>query len=107
MSVCIPSYMLASGLIAGGMNWWQAVGTMLLGNLIVLVPMLLNGHPGIRYGIPSSVLARASFGVRGANVPAVLRAQVACGWLEIQTWIGGPWRTSAAAFGFASLPSGR
>jgi nucleobase:cation symporter-1, NCS1 family len=89
MSVCIPTYMLASGLIAGGMNWWQAVGTILLGNLIVLVPMLLNAHAGTKYGIPFPVFVRASFGVRGANVPAVLRALVACGWFGIQTWIGG------------------
>jgi len=89
MSVCIPTYMLASGLIAGGMNWWQAVGTILLGNLIVLVPMLLNAHAGARHGIPFPVLVRASFGVLGANVPAVLRALVACGWFGIQTWIGG------------------
>jgi NCS1 family nucleobase:cation symporter-1 len=89
MSVCIPTYMLASGLIAGGMNWWQAVGTILLGNLIVLVPMLLNAHAGTRYGIPFPVFVRASFGVRGANIPAVLRALVACGWFGIQTWIGG------------------
>jgi NCS1 family nucleobase:cation symporter-1 len=89
MSVCIPTYMLASGLIAGGMNWWQAVGTILLGNLIVLAPMLLNAHAGTKYGIPFPVLVRASFGVRGANLPAVLRALVACGWFGIQTWIGG------------------
>src|SRR5580692_4800500 len=89
MSVCIPTYMLASGLIAGGMSWWQAIGTILLGNLIVLIPMLLNAHAGAKYGIPFPVLVRASFGVRGANVPAVLRALVACGWFGIQTWIGG------------------
>jgi NCS1 family nucleobase:cation symporter-1 len=89
MSVCIPTYMLASGLIAGGMSWWQAIGTILLGNLIVLVPMLLNAHAGTKYGIPFPVFVRASFGVRGANVPAVLRALVACGWFGIQTWIGG------------------
>ncbi|MBL8222349.1 MAG: NCS1 family nucleobase:cation symporter-1, partial [Bryobacterales bacterium] len=89
MSVCIPTYMLASGLIAGGMSWWQAVGTILLGNLIVLGPMLLNAHAGTKYGIPFPVLVRASFGVRGANIPAVLRALVACGWFGIQTWIGG------------------
>jgi nucleobase:cation symporter-1, NCS1 family len=89
MSVCIPTYMLASGLIAGGMSWRQAIGTILIGNLIVLIPMLLNAHAGTRYGIPFPVFARASFGVRGANVPAVLRALVACGWFGIQTWIGG------------------
>jgi NCS1 family nucleobase:cation symporter-1 len=89
MSVCIPTYMLASGLIAGGMAWWQAIGTILLGNLIVLIPMLLNAHAGTKYGIPFPVFVRASFGVRGANVPAVLRALVACGWFGIQTWIGG------------------
>ena len=89
MSVCIPTYMLASGLIAGGMNWWEAVGTILLGNLIVLAPMLLNAHAGTKYGIPFPVLVRASFGVSGANIPAVLRALVACGWFGIQTWIGG------------------
>jgi NCS1 family nucleobase:cation symporter-1 len=89
MSVCIPTYMLASGLIAGGMNWRQAIGTILLGNLVVLVPMLLNAHAGTKYGIPFPVLVRASFGVLGANVPAILRALVACGWFGIQTWIGG------------------
>lgn len=89
MSVCIPTYMLASGLIAGGMNWWQAVGTILVGNLIVLGPMILNAHAGTKYGIPFPVLVRSSFGVKGANIPAVLRALVACGWFGIQTWIGG------------------
>jgi NCS1 family nucleobase:cation symporter-1 len=89
MSVCIPTYMLASGLIAGGMSWKQAIGTILLGNIIVLVPMILNAHAGAKYGIPFPVFVRASFGVRGANVPAVLRAAVACGWFGIQSWIGG------------------
>jgi NCS1 family nucleobase:cation symporter-1 len=89
MSVCIPTYMLASGLIAGGMSWKQAIGTILLGNIIVLIPMILNAHAGAKYGIPFPVLVRASFGVRGANVPAVLRALVACGWFGIQSWIGG------------------
>jgi NCS1 family nucleobase:cation symporter-1 len=81
--------MLASGLIAGGMSWKQAIGTILLGNLIVLAPMILNAHAGTKYGIPFPVYARAAFGVRGANVPALLRAIVACGWFGIQTWIGG------------------
>ena len=89
MSVCIPTYMLASGLIAGGMNWWQALMTISLGNVIVLVPMILNAHAGTKYGIPFPILARASFGVKGSNVPALLRAIVACGWFGIQTWIGG------------------
>jgi nucleobase:cation symporter-1, NCS1 family len=89
MSVNIPTYMLASGMIAGGMNWKQAIFTVFLGNLIVLIPMLLNAHAGARYGIPFPVFARSSFGVLGANVPAILRALVACGWFGIQTWIGG------------------
>jgi NCS1 family nucleobase:cation symporter-1 len=89
MSVCIPTYMLASGLIAGGMNWWQAIGTIFLGNMIVLAPMLLNAHACAKYGIPFPVFVRASFGVRGANLPAILRALVACGWFGIQCWIGG------------------
>src|SRR5437773_3809212 len=89
MSLCIPTYMLASSLIDGGMNWWQAILTIFLGNSIVLVPMILNGHAGAKYGIPFPVFARASFGVRGATVPAVLGAIVACGWFGIQTWIGG------------------
>ncbi len=89
MSVNILTYMLAASLIQGGMNWKQAVGTVFLGNTIVLIPMLLNSHPGARYGIPFPVLARASFGVLGANFAAVLRALVACGWFGIQTWIGG------------------
>jgi NCS1 family nucleobase:cation symporter-1 len=81
--------MLASGLIAGGMNWWQALLTIALGNVIVLIPMVLNAHAGTKYGIPFPVLARASFGTIGSNVPALLRAVVACGWFGIQTWIGG------------------
>jgi NCS1 family nucleobase:cation symporter-1 len=89
MSVNILTYMLAASLIQGGMNWKQAVATVFLGNTIVLVPMLLNSHPGARYGIPFPVLARASLGVLGANVAAALRALVACGWFGIQTWIGG------------------
>jgi NCS1 family nucleobase:cation symporter-1 len=89
MSLCIPTYMLASSFIAKGMNWWQAVLTMFIGNAIVLVPMILNGHAGTKYGIPFPVLARVSFGTKGANIPAMLRALVACGWFGIQTWIGG------------------
>jgi NCS1 family nucleobase:cation symporter-1 len=89
LSVCIPTYMLAASLVGGGMNWWQAILTIMLGNLIVCVPMVLIAHAGTRFGIPFPVLARASFGVRGSNVPAILRALVACGWFGIQTWIGG------------------
>ncbi len=89
MAVCIPSYMIAASLVQGGMNWWQAMLTVFLGNAIVLVPMLLNGHVGVKYGIPFPVFARASFGIRGSNIPAMLRAIVACGWFGIQCWIGG------------------
>lgn len=89
MAVCIPTYTLAGSMIKQGMSWWQAVLTVLLGNCIVLVPMILNGHPGAKYGIPFPVLMRASFGTRGANIPALARALVACGWFGIQTWIGG------------------
>jgi NCS1 family nucleobase:cation symporter-1 len=111
MSACIPTYMLASSLIGGGMNWWQAIMTIFLGNLIVLVPMILNAHAGTRYGIPFPVFCRASFGTWGANIPALLRAFVACGWFGIQTWIGGNaiykilavfWPSLAAA----DMPSG-
>jgi NCS1 family nucleobase:cation symporter-1 len=89
MSVNIPTYMLASAMIAGGMNWKQAILTVFLGNVLVLVPMLLNAHAGAEYGIPFPIFARSAFGVLGANVPAILRALVACGWFGIQTWIGG------------------
>src|SRR5882724_2640977 len=89
MSMEVTTYMLASSLIAGGMNWKQALVTILLGNLIVLVPMILNAHAGTKYGIPFPVFVRASFGVRGANIPALLRAIVACGWFGIQSWLGG------------------
>ncbi len=89
MAACIPTYMLASSLIGEGMNWWQAILTIFLANLIVLAPMLLNAHAGAKYGIPFPVYCRAAFGVLGANIPAMLRALVACGWFGIQTWIGG------------------
>jgi nucleobase:cation symporter-1, NCS1 family len=89
MSACIPTYMLASSLVDEGMNWWQAVLTIFLGNVIVLLPMVLNAHAGTKYGIPFPVYCRSSFGILGANVPALLRALVACGWFGIQAWIGG------------------
>ncbi|MDT5294589.1 MAG: nucleobase:cation symporter, family [Acidobacteriota bacterium] len=89
MAHCIPTYMLASGLISAGMNWWQALITILLGNTIVLVPILLNSHPGTKYGIPFPVFARAAYGTVGSNLPALMRAIVACGWFGIQAWIGG------------------
>jgi NCS1 family nucleobase:cation symporter-1 len=89
MSVVITTYTLASGIMQQGMTWWQAMLTILLGNSIVLVPMMLNAHAGTKYGVSFPVLCRAAFGVKGANVPAMLRAIVACGWFGIQTWIGG------------------
>jgi len=89
MAHCIPTYMLASGLIASGMNWWQALLTVGLGNTIVLIPILLNSHPGTKYGIPFPVFARAAYGTIGSNLPALMRALVACGWFGIQAWIGG------------------
>ena len=89
MAHCIPTYMLASGLMTTGMNWWQALITILLGNTIVLIPILLNSHPGTKYGIPFPVFARAAYGTIGSNLPALMRALVACGWFGIQAWIGG------------------
>jgi NCS1 family nucleobase:cation symporter-1 len=89
MAHCIPTYMYAGSLLAAGMNAWQAMLVIALGNGIVLIPILLNAHPGTKYGIPFPVLARASFGTTGAQIPAVLRALVACGWFGVQTWIGG------------------
>jgi NCS1 family nucleobase:cation symporter-1 len=89
MAVCIPTYMLASSLISQGMNWWQALITILLGNLIVLVPMILNAHVGTKYGVPLPVFLRLSFGINGSILASLLRGLVACGWFGIQTWIGG------------------
>ena len=89
MAHCIPTYMLAAGLISAGMSWRQALVTILIGNVIVLLPILANSHPGTKYGIPFPVFARASYGVFGANVPAIMRAIVACGWFGINAWIGG------------------
>lgn len=89
MVVCVPTYLLASGLVAEGMAWWQAVLTVFLGNAVVLIPMVLIGHAGAKHGIPFPVLLRSSFGTRGAKLPALLRGLVACGWFGIQTWVGG------------------
>lgn len=105
MSVCIPTYMLASGLIAGGMNWWQALLTITLGNIIVLIPMILNAHAGTKFGIPFPILARVSFGTLGSNIPALLRGIVACGWFGIQTWIGGQALNSMIAILFPAWAS--
>ncbi|HEX9346512.1 MAG TPA: NCS1 family nucleobase:cation symporter-1 [Gemmatimonadales bacterium] len=89
MAICIPTYTLASGLVDQGWTWQAAVGAVVLGNVVVLFPIALNSYAGTRYGIPFPVLARSSFGVLGANIPAILRGLVACGWFGIQTWIGG------------------
>jgi NCS1 family nucleobase:cation symporter-1 len=108
MSVVITTYTLAGGFIEAGMNWWQAMLTILLGNCIVLIPMILNAHAGTKYGVSFPVLCRASFGTKGANIPAILRAIVACGWFGIQTWIGGQAidaLLSAVWSGWASLGS--
>jgi NCS1 family nucleobase:cation symporter-1 len=107
MSACIPTYQLASSLVSAkiGMNWWEAVLTIFLGNLVVLVPMILNAHAGTKYGIPFPVYCRASFGTVGANIPALMRALVACGWFGIQAWIGGAALFELAAFYFPSIAS--
>ncbi len=97
MAICITTYTLASSLIEQGMNWRQAVFTIFLGNVIVLVPMTLNAHPGTAFGVPFPVLLRSSFGTLGANIPALMRALVACGWFGIQTWVGGAAIYAAAA----------
>jgi NCS1 family nucleobase:cation symporter-1 len=89
MSICVPTWLLGSSFIAAGFSWRVAIGTIALGNIIVLIPMVLNSFPGARYGIPFPVILRSSFGVYGANIPAIMRAVVACGWFGIQTWIGG------------------
>ena len=89
MSVCIPTYMLAASMIDAGMTWRQSLVAIFLGNAIVLVPLVINAHAGTRYGIPFPVFARAAFGTRGAHLPSLLRAVVACGWFGIQTWVGG------------------
>ncbi|MDB4952324.1 MAG: pucI [Gemmatimonadetes bacterium] len=110
MSVVITTYTLASGLMEQGMTWVQALATILLGNTVVLVPMILNAHAGTKYGISFPVLCRASFGVRGANVPAILRAIVACGWFGIQTWIGALALTALVTAvwpAFAQVPGNR
>ncbi len=101
MVVCIPGYMLAAGLIDQGFSAWQAAGMVLAGNVIVLVPMLLNGHAGAKYAVPFAVLVRTSFGVRGAKLPALLRAVVACGWFGIQCWVGG-----SAIYAIGNIASG-
>ncbi|PHS40830.1 MAG: nitrate reductase [Robiginitomaculum sp.] len=89
MVVCVPTYMLSGGLIAAGMNWWQAVLTVFLGNAIVVIPMMLIGHMGTKYGVPFPVLLRSAFGTKGAKIPALARGLVACGWFGINTWVGG------------------
>jgi len=107
MAVVITTYTLASGLMTQGMTWWQAMITILLGNTIVLIPMILNAHAGTKYGVSFPVLCRASFGTKGANIPAILRALVACGWFGIQSWIGGlalDALFSAAWSGWANVP---
>jgi nucleobase:cation symporter-1, NCS1 family len=107
MTIVITTYALAAALMAAGMNWWQALLTISLGNVVVLIPMLLNAHAGTKYGVPFPVFVRTSFGVRGANFAAIARALVACGWFGIQTWLGGlalDALVTAAWGGWANVP---
>ncbi|GAB4833535.1 Neuronal calcium sensor 1 [Ancistrocladus abbreviatus] len=87
--VGVPTYYLAGSLVDLGMAWWQGIATVVAANIILLVPLVLTGEPGTRYGLSFPVLARSSFGIYGANVPTLLRALVGCGWYGIETWIGG------------------
>ena len=90
MAICVPTYMLGGALTAGfGLSVAEALWTILLANIIVLIPLTLNAYPGTRYGIPCPVVLRASFGIIGSNVPSLIRAVVACGWFGIQTLFGG------------------
>ncbi|MFT7605500.1 MAG: NCS1 nucleoside transporter family, partial [Saprospiraceae bacterium] len=89
MAVCIPTYLLASYMILDGMSWIEALVIIGLANIIITIPMVLNGHAGVKYGIPFPVIGRASFGINGIHIAAIVRAIVACGWFGVQTWIGG------------------
>nr|MDJ0646998.1 cytosine permease [Flavobacteriaceae bacterium] len=89
MAVCIPTYLLASYMIKTGLNWYEALIIIGLANLIITVPMVLNGHAGVKYGIPFPVIGRASFGTKGVHLASVTRGIIACGWFGVQTWIGG------------------
>lgn len=89
MAICLPTYTMASGLLTLGMNWWQAILTIVLGNLIVLIPILLNSHAGTKFGIPYPVFARLWFGSKGAHIPSIARAIVGAGWFGINCWFGG------------------
>jgi len=90
MAICVPTYTLGGVLTAYfGLSVSEALWTILIANIIVLIPLTLNAYPGTRYGIPCPVVLRASFGIIGSNVPSLIRAVVACGWFGIQTLFGG------------------
>ena len=89
MAVCIPTYLLASYMIKTGLNWLEALIIIGLANLIITIPMILNGHAGVKYGIPFPVIGRAAFGIKGIHIASVARGIIACGWFGVQTWIGG------------------
>lgn len=89
MAVCIPTYLLASYMIKTGLNWYEALIIIGLANLIITVPMVLNGHAGVKYGVPFPVIGRAAFGTKGIHIASVTRGIIACGWFGVQTWIGG------------------
>lgn len=89
MAVCIPTYLLASYMIKTGLNWYEALIIIGLANLIITIPMVLNGHAGVKYGVPFPVIGRSSFGIKGIHIPSVIRGLVACGWFGVNTWLGG------------------
>ena len=89
MAVCIPTYLLASYMIKSGLNWIEALIIIGLANLIITIPMVLNGHAGVKYGVPFPVIGRSSFGIKGIHLPSVIRGLVACGWFGVNTWLGG------------------
>ncbi len=89
MCLCLPTYSLASGMIALGMNWWESVLTILIGSVTVMLAILLVSHAGTKFGIPYPVFARLWFGTRGAHLPALARAVIGAGWFGINSWFGG------------------
>lgn len=112
MAVCIPTYLLASYMMRAGLSWQAALAIIGLANLVITVPMVLNGHAGVKYGIPFPVQGRAAFGTVGVHVPSIVRAIVACGWFGVQTWIGGLalysiWNAATGQAGVMELTTGK
>jgi NCS1 family nucleobase:cation symporter-1 len=83
----LANYSFAIGLYALGLGGWQIMLSLAIGAVLVYLCMNLTGDMGQKTGVPFPVISRVSFGIFGAQIPALIRAVIAIAWFGIQTYL--------------------